>query len=178
VTGQTRKLALTAHVASSVGWFGAVAAFLVLALAGLTRDDPAVARGICVAMNLLTWWAIVPLCVATLITGVVQSLGTPWGLVRHYWILVKLVLTLVASAVLALRLSDITFLADHAMRADVAADQYMDERRTLVVHAAGGLVVLLTTIVLAVFKPAGRTRYGLRNAQGERAGAGSSLKTG
>ena len=178
MTGQTRKLALTAHVVSSVGWLGAVAAFLVLALAGLTRDDPAVVRGIYVAMDLLTWWAIVPLCVATLITGAVQSLGTPWGLVRHYWILVKLVLTLVASAVLALRLSDITFLADHAMRADVAADQYLDERRTLVVHAAGGLVVLLTTTVLAVFKPAGRTRYGWRKAQGERAGAGSSLKTG
>ena len=178
MTGRTRKLALTAHMVSSVGWFGAVAAFLVLALAGLTRDDPAVARGIYVAMDLLTWWAIVPLCVATLITGVVQSLGTPWGLVRHYWVLVKLVLTLVATTVLALRLSDITFLADHAARTDVAADQHLDERRTLVVHAAGGLVVLLTTTVLAVFKPAGRTRYGWRRIHTERTGARSSLKRG
>jgi hypothetical protein len=169
---------LTAHVVSSVGWFGAVAAFLVLALAGLTSDEPAVARGIYVAMNLLTWWAIVPLCVATLITGVVQSLGTPWGLVRHYWVLVKLLLTLVATAVLALRLSDISFLADYATRTDVGSDQHVDERRTLVVHAAGGLVVLLTTTVLAVFKPGGRTRYGWRKAQVERAGAHSSLKTG
>jgi hypothetical protein len=36
MTPRLRKFALTAHVTSSVGWLGAVAAFLALAVAGLT----------------------------------------------------------------------------------------------------------------------------------------------
>jgi hypothetical protein len=165
VTPRLRKLALTAHVVSSVGWFGAVAAFLVLAVAGLTRDDPEVLRGIYVAMALLTWWVIVPLCAASLLTGILQGLGTPWGLLRHYWVLVKLMLTIVATVVLAVRLADIRFLGEQAVGAGLISPGYRDERATMVVHSAGGLVVLLATTILAIFKPAGRTRYGWRRLQ-------------
>ena len=55
-----RKLALTAHVTSSVGWFGAVAAFLALAIVGLTSPDPPVVRAAYLAMHLVTWFVIVP----------------------------------------------------------------------------------------------------------------------
>jgi hypothetical protein len=178
VTGRVRKLALTVHVTSAIGWLGAVVAFLVLALAGLGRDDAAVARGIYVAMDLVTWWAIVPLCAATLLTGVIQSLGTPWGLMRHYWVVVKLVLTVVATIVLALRLSDVSVLADRATQADLSAGELLDERRTLVLHAAGGIIVLLATTAIAVFKPPGRTRYGWRTLKGERAGSSATTELG
>src|SRR5258708_36094970 len=89
-----RKLNLTAHVTSSVGWLGAVGSFLVLCIAALTSHDPKFVLSAYLAMNLLGQFIIVPLSLAALLTGLVQSLGTEWGLFRHYWVLVKFILTI------------------------------------------------------------------------------------
>jgi hypothetical protein len=78
-----RKLALTAHVTVSVGWLGAAAAFLALAIAALASGGVETVRGAYVAMEVVGWYVIVPLCLAALVTGLVVSLGTPWGLFRH-----------------------------------------------------------------------------------------------
>ncbi len=82
-----RKLSLTAHVAFSVGWLGAVARFLVLSIAGITSRNAEIVRSSYVSMNLIGQFIIVPLSFAALLSGIVQSLGTHWGLVRHYWVL-------------------------------------------------------------------------------------------
>src|SRR5829696_3094775 len=95
-----RKLALTAHVAASVGWLGAVAAFLALAIVGLSSDDPQTVRGAYLVMEPAAKMILVPLAVASLATGLVQGLLTPWGMVRHYWVVFKLVITVFATAVL------------------------------------------------------------------------------
>jgi hypothetical protein len=97
LTPSLRKFALTAHVTSSVGWLGAVASFLVLALAGLIGRDNQMVRSAYIATELTTWYAIVPLAFASLLTGLVVALGTPWGLFRHYWVLVKFMLTILAT---------------------------------------------------------------------------------
>src|SRR5207244_1496267 len=100
MTPRLRKLALTAHVTSSVGWLGAVAAFLALALAGLTSRDGQMVRAAYLALELTASFVIVPLGFASLLTGLVQALGTKWGLFRHYWILVKLLITILSTVVL------------------------------------------------------------------------------
>lgn len=104
MTPRLRKFALTAHVTSSVGWLGAVAGFLALADAGLTTQDAQMVRAAYVAMELTGWFVIVPLSLASLLTELVQSLGTKWGLFRHYWILVKLLITILATIVLLLHM--------------------------------------------------------------------------
>ena len=78
---RVRKLALTAHVVSSVGWLGSVAAFLALSIAGLTSRNAEIVRGAYLAMNLIGQFIIVPLTLSALITGLIQALGTHWGLV-------------------------------------------------------------------------------------------------
>lgn len=78
-----RKFALTAHVLFSVGWLGAVAAFLVLAIAGFTDQDAQISRAAYIAMNLIAWYVIVPLAFASLVSGLIQALGTKWRLFRH-----------------------------------------------------------------------------------------------
>ena len=88
-----RKLALTVHVTSSVGLLGAIAAFLGLAIAGFASADDQTVRACYLAMQIAAKFVIVPLAFAALITGLVQSLGTAWGLFQHYWVLVKLLLT-------------------------------------------------------------------------------------
>ena len=52
------------------------------------------------AMDLAGWTEVVPMALASLVTGVPQSLGTTWGPFRHYWVVVELVVALVATGVL------------------------------------------------------------------------------
>jgi hypothetical protein len=164
-----RRAVLTLHVAASVGWAGAVAAFLVLALAGLASDD-ASARGVYASMELLGWWLIVPLSLVTLVSGHVQALGTHWRLLHHYWIVIKLVITVVASILLVVHMGAATSVADAARDGVSARDDVGDLRVQLAVDAAAALLVLLVATALSVVKPAGLTRRG-RRAVARRRGA-------
>ncbi|MEV4705436.1 DUF2269 domain-containing protein [Actinoplanes sp. NPDC049316] len=172
-----RRAALTTHVLSSLGWFGAVIVFLVFAIAGMRGRDQSTIRAAYVAMDLSMRYAIVPLAFAALITGLVSSLGTAWGLFRHYWVLVKFLLIVVATVVLLLQLTPIGYLADVAVGTGIAPGQLTEARLSLVVHASGGLVVLLVATVLAVYKPRGMTAHGRRHTKAaatQRAAAGQT----
>ncbi|RWK37388.1 DUF2269 family protein [Mesorhizobium sp.] len=160
MTPGLRKFALTAHVASSVGSLGAVAGFLVLAVAGLTSKDPQMVRAAYLAMELTAWYVIVPLVLASLVTGLVQSVGTPWGLFRHYWVVAKLLLNLVVTVVLLLQLELIGYLADVAAETTFSNTDLYGLRISPVIHAAGGLLVLLVPVALSLYKPRGLTPYG------------------
>src|SRR5207253_2732105 len=145
-----RKVALTAHVTSSIGWFGAVAAFLALAIAGLTSRDAQLVRAAYLAMELTTWFVIVPLAFVSLLTGVVSSLGTKWGLFRYYWVLLKLLITIFATIVLLVHTQPIDLLAGVAAKTTVFS-AYLQSRQILMVVASGAtLVVLIVLTVLSV----------------------------
>ena len=154
-----RKLTLTTHVVTSVGWLGAVGAFLAVATAALVGDATS-DRDMYPAMQLVTNVVIVPLAFAALATGIVSSLGTSWGLLRHYWVATKLVVIVVATAVLLLQLRPLAAATEAAT--STPARDVGTETASLVLHATGGLVILLFTAVLGVYKPRGMTRYGLR----------------
>ena len=156
-----RKLALTAHVTFSIGWLGAVASFLALAITGLASASVQLVRAAYLASDVITQWTIVPLSLASLVTGIVQSLGTPWGLFRHYWVLIKLVLTAIATGVLFLHARPIAYLATAALEGALTDDVRRIQIQ-LVVDASAAIGVLLVATVLAVYKPRGLTRYGLR----------------
>ncbi|UUZ65305.1 hypothetical protein LP417_12350 [Polaromonas sp. P1-6] len=162
MTPPLRKLALAAHVTTSVGWLGALAVFLAHALASLISQDEQMVRAASLAMGLTAWFVILPLSLASLTTGLVQALGTAWGLFRHYWIIFKLLLTAVATIVLLLKLGPISYLADVAAETTFSSADLIGLRTSLLVHAGGGLLVLLAAVALAVYKPRGMTRYGMR----------------
>jgi hypothetical protein len=164
-----RRFVLTAHVTSSVGSLGAVAGFLALAVAGLTSGDFQLVRAAYLAMELIAWFVIIPLVSASLLTGLVQSLGTQWGLFRHYWVLVKFLLTILVAVVLLLQMELISYMAGAAAEAALTSADLREARISLVVHASGGLLVLLVNAALSVYKPRGMTRYGWRKQQEERA---------
>jgi hypothetical protein len=164
MTPRVRKLALTAHVASSVGWLGAVAAFLALAVVGLTSQDAQTVRGAYLVMEPAAWIVLVPLAFASLLTGLVQSLGTPWGLFRHYWVLAKLLLNVLAAVVLLLYMQ--TFGALARVAADPSADLGAVRNVSPLLHAALAFLLLLTATTLAVYKPRGMTPFGRRTSSG------------
>jgi hypothetical protein len=162
-----RKLALTAHLTSTIGWLGAVAAFLALAVAGLVNDDALTVRGAYLEMDVAARFAILPLAAAALVTGLVQSLGTKWGLFRHWWIVVKLLITIFSSLVLLLHLQPIAYLARVARETTVSGTDVDGLRVQLVVNASLAIVALVVNTALGVYKPRGMTRYGWRK-QNER----------
>jgi hypothetical protein len=155
-----RKLALTAHVTFSVGWLGAVAGFLALAVAGLTSANEQIVRSAYLSMDLVGWLIIVPLCFASLVTGLVQALGTSWGLFRHYWVLLKLVVTFVLTLLLMVHMQPTKRLAAVAIEAALSGSTLHALQMQLAVDGAAALVALLVTVTLAVYKPRGVTRYG------------------
>lgn len=157
MTPRLRKLVLTTHITTSVGWLGAVVAYLALDVTALTNQDGQVVRSAYLAMELTVRFIIVPLALASVTIGIINALATPWGLFRHYWVVVKLLLTIVATVVLLLETQTVSALA-----AEAAADPDPGQLPGTLPHSVGGLVVLLTTTVLSVFKPRGLTRYGWR----------------
>jgi uncharacterized membrane protein len=166
MTPRLRKLALTAHVASSVGWLGAVAGFLALAVVGLTSQDAQTVRGAYLVMEPAAWFVLVPLAFASLLTGLAQSLGTTWGLFQHYWVLAKLLINVLATSVLLIYMETFRFMADVA--ADPSADLGLVRNASPVLHAGAALVLLLVATTLAVYKPQGMTPYGQRKQHEQR----------
>jgi hypothetical protein len=159
-----RKLTLTVHVSSSVGWLGAIAAFLAVALSGLAAHDGEVVRASYVAMNWIGWYVLVPISFASLLTGLIQSLGTEWGLFRHYWVLAKLLINLLANVVLLLYMLELSSLV--AMLSNHEASGFRSISPVL--HSTVALGLLLVATVLAVYKPRGITPYGWRKQQERR----------
>ncbi|MCA1673807.1 MAG: DUF2269 domain-containing protein [Actinobacteria bacterium] len=158
-----RKFVLAAHVTTSVGWLGAVAAYLALDVAAATSRDVLLVRAAYLAMELMARYVIVPLALASLVIGVLNALGTSWGLFRHYWVLTKLLLTVIATTVLLLQTETISYLAEVA-----ASDADPRDLPGSLLHSIGGLVVLLIVTVLSVYKPRGLTRYGWRKQRRQR----------
>jgi hypothetical protein len=166
LTSRARKLALTAHVVSSVGWLGGVAVFLALGIIGLTSSDAQTVRAAYLVMEPATWIALLPFAFASLLTGLVQSLSTAWGLFRHYWVVFKLGINLLSTVVLLMYMDTFRVLANTA--ADGNADLEAVRAPSPVLHAALALALLLVAALLAVYKPRGLTRYGRRKERDRR----------
>ncbi len=166
MTPRLRKLTLTAHVTFSVGWIGTVVTYLALGVAAVTSQDTQTVRAAWIAMELTGWYVIVPLALASLLTGLVMALGTKWGLFRHYWVLFSLVLTIFSTIILLLHMPDVSVLAAVAQEAEGVNLAGLGGD---LLHPGLGLVVLLVIQVLNVYKPRGMTRYGWRKQHEESA---------
>ncbi len=158
-----RKLGLTAHITFSVGWFGSVLAFLVLAVAGVISLDYQLIRSSYLSMDLIAWYIIIPFCFGSLLTGIIQSLGTPWGVFKHYWVAVKLVMTVISTIILIAHMQPISNLAEVASKEVLSYSELRGLRTRLIFDAGAALLVLLVAITLSVYKPWGKTPFGMRN---------------
>jgi phage shock protein PspC (stress-responsive transcriptional regulator) len=163
---RVRRLLLALHLSCSVGWIGAVCAYLALAFAVPATDDPEVVRAAWIGMELVGWYAIVPLALGSLATGVLMGAATKWGLLRHYWVLISLAGTVVLTAVLIMHMPDVTAQADRART--LGEEEGLLTMGSDIAHAVIGLVMLLGILVLNIYKPRGLTKYGWRKEQAAR----------
>ena len=166
-----RKSALIVHITCSVGWLGAVASFLALAVTGLTSQEQPVVLAAYVAMDLITTLIIVPLSLASTATGLIQSLGTPWGLFRHYWVVAKLVITIPSTLILLSHTRAIHAMGMAVAELPVASGDLRQLRVQLAVTAGAAVLALLVTTILSVYKPRGLTPYGWRKQREQRSTA-------
>src|SRR5215211_2478953 len=162
-----RKFALAAHITLAVGWIGAVASYIPLDVAAATSQNVQTLRAAYLAMELIAWYVIVPLALASLLSGLIMSVGTKWGLFRHYWVLISLLLTVIATVVLLVETQTISYFADRAADPTTSSDDLRALGNTLV-HSVGGTVMLRVILVLNVYKPRGMTRYRWRKQDQQR----------
>jgi len=96
--------------------------------------------------------------IPTLATGLLLALTTKWGLLRHYWVIAKLVLG-VATVVVGVGVIDgaiqDTIAARAAARSATASD-------LLLPAIIATPTMLATAVTLAILKPWGRTSRGRR----------------
>jgi hypothetical protein len=163
VAPDLRKFALTLHIVASVGWVGIVAGFLALAVAGLVSSDANLVLASYLAMDFSYRTVVVPLGLASLTTGLVSSFVTDWGLFRHYWVVVKLLLTTPAIALMLVHIQPVRRGARVAAETISARADVSGMRLQLVSEASAALIVLLLATALSTYKPRGRTGFGSRD---------------
>jgi hypothetical protein len=165
VTPGIRKLSLIGHVASSVGWMGAVAGFWALSIAGLMSTDAELVRSAYLAMNLVGLFVLVPLSLAAMGTGLVLAFGTPWGLFRYYWVMVKFLLTLVATTLLMLhQFTAVQAAAYQVANTAIGTVPVLGRIGVQLMGDAGfALLLLLGITALSEYKPWGKIGYSLRS---------------
>jgi hypothetical protein len=162
---ELRKFALTVHVIVSVGWAGAIAAFLALAVAGLISLDIQLARASYLAMDLTYRMVVIPLGLASLGTGLASSLASEWGLLRHYWVLAKLGLSIPAAILMLVHMQPVGRMAGAAVATTLSSSDLSGLRMQLVMYAGTASLVLLVATVLSTYKPRGKTGYGVRKPE-------------
>ncbi len=117
-------------------------------------------RAAYLAMDFIGWYVIVPFCITSVLSGFALSLGTAWGLIRHYWVVVKIVMTLPATLLLLLHMQPISAIAHVAGQTTLSGGDLAGLRIQILAQAAAALAVLFTSTLLSVYKPPGLTRYG------------------
>ena len=154
-----RKLVLTLHVGTSVGWLGAAIAMTVLLVAGLVTRNPALRHSAFTFMHVYDLAVMIPLGYLALITGALLSVGTNWGLLKHWWIVTKLVLT-VAVLVFAGVFTSGWVLEGVARTAEDPMADLGVLAAQLVANVVAFNVVFWTNTTISVFKPWGPTPRG------------------
>ena len=174
ISRRPRKALLAAHIAASVGWLGAIAAYVALNVLTLMSNDDGTVRAAYLMMEPVLLYVVIPLALLSLVGGVVQALVTPWGLFRHYWVILSLLTTGFAVVILLLHAPAVRDMAV------IARDPTRDVRGLDgdLVHSVGGALVLLFPLVLNVYKPRGLTRYGWRVMRSGTGGRATPTQTG
>ncbi|WP_194293574.1 hypothetical protein [Actinomadura macrotermitis] len=154
---RSRKVWLALHIGVGVGWLGVSLTMLALSVVGVTAGDHETRHGAYLLMDLFDLALAIPSVFLALVTGAVVSLGTPWGLVRHRWVLAKLVIALCLPVLATL---EGPWIDELAARTEEPAADPGGTGILLAGAMALFLALLWTATFLSVFKPGGRTRWG------------------
>ncbi|MBI2861106.1 MAG: DUF2269 domain-containing protein [Chloroflexi bacterium] len=163
MTPSLRKFALSVHIAVSVGWIGAVFAYIAIVVATPASQNARTVPAAWIALEPVMRYVLIPLAFASLLTGLVMAIGTRWGLFLHYWVIISFLLTIIATIVLLTQVESVSILASAAGMTPLRGPLWV-----YLLHPIGGLLVLLVVLALNVYKPECLTPYGWRKQHGRR----------
>jgi uncharacterized membrane protein len=156
------RLLLATHIVVSVGWLGVTVAKLALGITAATTGDPDSSRALYLSAGVVDA-VFPPAAIGTVLTGVLLSLGTKWGLLQHYWVTTKLVLTVgvIATGVF---LVDGMIGQSIATQSGQAADAgtilgFALAPASLVSLSVAHVLMLGAATAISVYKPWGKTRF-------------------
>lgn len=157
---RTRRITLTAHLVSSLGWLGLDVVLLTLGVHAAA--DPADRHAAYVMTQLLLNTLLLPLGLTSIGTGLLLMRVGPWRFRRDHWATAKLVISVVgtAAAWFALRPRAASAAAATAPGADpgqLFAGLYAPGP-TLIIAPIVACALYLTATVLGVYKPARAAR--------------------
>lgn len=169
LSGRPRKYIRATHIAFSAGWLGLVVAMLALGFTAATAPDPDFSVACYTMMGRIGTPVIPIFAVATLATGIILSVATPWRLLHHRWVVVKLVLSLVVI------MTGVVLTGEWLQQAAARALTLAGNGSTtglpawlLVTGSAFHLLILWAATTISVAKPWGKTTLGRRAAPGRR----------
>ncbi|MFI0350230.1 hypothetical protein [Actinomadura sp. 9N407] len=153
-----RKTVLVTHIVSAGAWIGIDVIVAVLVVTGRFGSTDAV-RGLAYeSLATFVVWPMLVSALASLVTGLVLGLGTKWGLLRYWWVAVKLALNLVLCFLIVFALQpgmDEVGAYGRELPAGAAEPEAIS---SLFFPPAVSLTMLTFATVLAVAKPWGRLR--------------------
>jgi hypothetical protein len=151
-----RRCFLVTHIAAGGAWLGLDVAMGVLVFVALTADRPST-RVLCYqALNLVAVWPLLAVGLLSLASGVVLAWGSKYGLLRYWWVAIKLALNIALTGLVPLALQPTVL--DAVERANTYAATGAGDLSVgnLVFPPIVSPAALLVAMVLSVFKPWGR----------------------
>ncbi|MCE7988771.1 MAG: hypothetical protein DYG89_47050 [Caldilinea sp. CFX5] len=154
-----RKLFLTLHVGVSVSWLGACGAMLILSLIGMLTEDVELRHAAYAFMHIFDLALVIPLVVLSISSGLLVSLGTPWGLFQYWWVVIKLLISLGIVGFATVQENFwVRGLAEQTAQNRAAALGSVP--LNLSVCMVAFFAALWIATVLSIYKPWGRTQWG------------------
>ena len=151
-----RRTTLILHVIAGGTWIGIDVMVAVLVWTGWFGTDAEI-RGLAYrALAAFVVWPMLTAGLVCLLTGLVLGLGTKWGLLRYWWVAVKLVLNLVLCTLILVALEPGMAAVAGYGRDLTGGAEAPPEISTLFFPPAVSLTALTFATVLGVVKPWGR----------------------
>lgn len=154
-----RKAIVVLHIVASVALLGEVWGLVVLNLTATVTDDTTLAYAAYRLMHRLIFAGGVPLSLTGLATGIVLALSSRWGLVRHYWVFLKLLI------LVGVILSGVLFFTpDELATAIRTGDRPVAHQWQQVAILSTSVAMLVVATTLSVVKPRARLPWSRRRA--------------
>jgi hypothetical protein len=153
-----RNRVLMVHVLSAGAWIGIDVVMAVLIFTALLTDDDRIKALSYQALDLFVVWSLLAVGLLSLATGVVLGLGTKYGLVRYWWVAIKLALNLLLAVLVLVALGpEVSDAAERGERFAAGGPASLDVGELIFPPIVSPLA-LLVAVVLAVYKPWGWIR--------------------
>ncbi len=144
---RVRKGALAVHIIATGAWIGIDVVMGVLVFTAELTDDGAL-RILCLqALRLVTVWPMLSTAALSLASGVLLGLGTKYGILRYWWVLLKLILNIV-----------LMVLVFFLLRPGVAEAAQTGAVGQMLFPPIVSTSALVFAVILSVYKPWGRLR--------------------